>query len=51
MAMARTVTTLGQNRVKPCEYFSPSAQMISRSPASTNESHAIVDHIALDRGY
>jgi hypothetical protein len=33
-AIAATVAAVGQNRVNPSEYFSPSAQPISSSPAA-----------------
>src|ERR1700709_510617 len=39
--MATQVATLGQKRVNPAEYFSPSAQMISRNPASSSANQAI----------
>jgi len=39
--MATQVATLGQKRVKPTEYFSPSAQVISRNPASSSANQAI----------
>jgi len=39
--MATQVATLGQKRVNPAQYFSPSPQMISRNPASSSASQAI----------
>jgi hypothetical protein len=39
-AIAISVATVGQNRVSPSEYFSPSAQPTSSTPAPSNASHA-----------
>jgi hypothetical protein len=39
-AIAMTVATVGQNRVSPSEYFSPSAQPTSSRPAPRSASHA-----------
>jgi len=40
--MATAVAAVGQNRVKPSEYFRPSAQPISSRPAPSNASHALM---------
>jgi hypothetical protein len=39
-AIAITVATVGQNRVSPSEYFSPSAHPTSSTPAPSSASHA-----------
>jgi len=41
-AMAITVAAVGQNRVNPSEYLSPSAQPTSSKPAPSNASHALM---------
>ena len=40
-AIAATVKTLGQNRLKPALSFSPMAQPISSSPARPSHTHAM----------
>jgi hypothetical protein len=40
-AMAATVAAVGQNRVSPSEYFSPSAQPISSNPAARSASQPL----------
>jgi hypothetical protein len=39
-AIAISVATVGQNRVSPSEYFSPSAHPTSSTPAPSSASHA-----------
>src|SRR4051794_33933805 len=39
--MAPSVAALGQRRVKPCVYFSSTAQTISKLPATASQTHAI----------
>jgi hypothetical protein len=40
-AMADTMPSVGQNRVRPSEYFRPMAQAISRRPARMRATHAV----------
>src|SRR5579862_5842787 len=40
-AIAATVAAVGQNRVSPSEYLSPSAQPISSSPAARSAAHPL----------
>jgi hypothetical protein len=40
--MAEIVSTVGSGRVKPSVYFSPTAQQISKSPATNRSNHAIL---------
>ncbi len=40
--IATAVAAVGQNRVRPSEYLSPSAQATSRSPAPSSASHALM---------
>jgi hypothetical protein len=39
--IAMAVAAVGQNRVSPSEYFSPSAQPISSKPAPSRASHPL----------
>jgi hypothetical protein len=45
-AIAINVATVGQNRVNPSEYFSPSAQPTSSRPAARSASHAFTAFLA-----
>jgi hypothetical protein len=40
--IATTVAAVGQNFVNPSEYFNPSAQPTSSSPAPSNASQALI---------
>lgn len=40
--IANPVAAVGQKRVSPLEYFSPSAQPISSRPAPSSASHALM---------
>src|SRR4030081_581978 len=40
-AIASPVAAVGQNRVRPSEYFRPKAQPISNNPAARRASHAL----------
>ena len=40
--IATAVAAVGQNRVSPSEYLSPSAQAISSRPAPSNASHPLM---------
>src|SRR6266404_6950909 len=39
--IANPVAAVGQNRVRPSEYFRPNAQAISSKPAARSASHAL----------
>jgi hypothetical protein len=39
--IAKTVSRLGHGRVKPCVYFNPMAQPVSKIPAKIRTIHSI----------
>src|SRR5260370_22656261 len=45
-AIATRVAAVGQNRVRPSEYFRPNAQAISNNPAARSASHALTASLA-----
>src|ERR1700731_3188585 len=45
-AIGRPVAAVGQNLVRPSEYFRPNAQAISNTPAATSASHAVTARLA-----
>src|ERR1700751_6064249 len=45
-AIATTVAMVGQNLVRPSEYFSPSAQATSNSPAARSAAQALIAVLA-----
>ena len=46
-AIAMRVAAVGQNRVRPSEYFRPNAHAISNSPAARSASHALTASVIL----